>query len=272
MPATDTPRALAIALPARSKAPMRLDHKPTAARPVRVVPRELEREARIAPHRHPWPQITFALEGAFRVSTPETSWIVPPSRAIWIPELVEHEVVTLDRLAMRTVRVHRDLLKGKWRACQVVEVSPLLREVITALADPRLAPRKPREAALSALLVDELQRSATLPLSVRLPEDKRLRKLCEQLLADPGSQLTLDQWAHRVGASPRTLERLFREDLSSSFVQWRQSVRLAHGIALISRGRSVAEAADALGYASQSAFTAMFRRAFGKAPRDFFAA
>lgn len=268
MPAPDVINAL----PARPKAPMRLDHKPTAARPVRVIPRELEREARIAPHRHPWPQVTFALEGAFRVSTPETSWIVPPSRAIWIPELVEHEVVTLDRLAMRTVRVHRGLLKGKWSACRVVEVSPLMREIVAALADPRLIAKEPREAALLTLLIDELRRSTPLPLSIQLPQDKRLRKLCAQLLADPGSLLTLDQWASRVGASSRTLERLFREDLSSSFVRWRQSVRLAHGIALISQGRSVAEAADALGYASQSAFTAMFRRAFGKAPRDFFAA
>jgi AraC-like DNA-binding protein len=245
-------------------------HRPTPSRPVRVVPRDLERQERIAAHCHAWPQITFALQGAFRVSTPHMSWIVPPSRAIWIPEMMQHEVVMLDRVVLRSVYVHQDLLGGQWKQCQVVQVSSLLREVIAALSADDLAQQRKREAALSALVIDELERSVSLPLGIRLPQDKRLRNLCEQLLSDPSVDLTLAQWARRVAASPRTLERLFRDQLGVSFGQWRRSVRLAHGVALISRGHSIAQTAEALGYASQSAFTAMFRRAFGQAPRAFF--
>ena len=50
---------------------------------------------------------------------------------------------------------------------------------------------------------------------VALPTDKRLMTLCESLIADPGSVLTLKEWAKRVGASERTLARLFEQDLAA---------------------------------------------------------
>ncbi|MDE2610857.1 MAG: AraC family transcriptional regulator, partial [Burkholderiales bacterium] len=42
-------------------------------------------------------------------------------------------------------------------------------------------------------------------------------------------------------------------------------------IPLASRGYSLARIAHELGYSSQSAFSAMFRRAFGESPSAFFA-
>jgi AraC-like DNA-binding protein len=45
---------------------------------------------------------------------------------------------------------------------------------------------------------------------------------------------------------------------------------LAHAIPLLSQGKPLAQVAQALGYQSQSAFSAMFRRAFGESPRAFF--
>jgi AraC-like DNA-binding protein len=124
---------------------------------------------------------------------------------------------------------------------------------------------------LAALMLDELPRLATLPIRVALPEDKRLKTLCETLIADPGSPLTLDDWAQRAGASARTLARLFERELDMSFGQWRQQVRLAHAAPLIARGLPLSLVAAELGYASQSAFSAMFKKTFGRSPTAFFA-
>jgi AraC-like DNA-binding protein len=55
-----------------------------------------------------------------------------------------------------------------------------------------------------------------------------------------------------------------------TFGQWRQRVRLAQAAALVSGGRSLASVAASLGYESASAFSAMFKRALGRSPRDFF--
>jgi AraC-like DNA-binding protein len=72
-----------------------------------------------------------------------------------------------------------------------------------------------------------------------------------------------------VGASTRTIARLFRQELGVSFSQWRQQAILARAIPLLSQGRPLSHVARELGYQSQSAFSAMFRRAFGKSPRAF---
>jgi AraC-like DNA-binding protein len=72
-----------------------------------------------------------------------------------------------------------------------------------------------------------------------------------------------------VGASERTVARLFREQLGLSYQQWRQQATLAHALPLLARGQPVSLVAAASGYASESAFTAMFRAAMGQPPSHF---
>jgi AraC-like DNA-binding protein len=50
------------------------------------------------------------------------------------------------------------------------------------------------------------------------------------------------------------------------FGHWRQQVRLAHAAPLIAGGMPLSQVAASLGYASQSAFSAMFRKTFGRSP------
>jgi AraC-like DNA-binding protein len=47
---------------------------------------------------------------------------------------------------------------------------------------------------------------------------------------------------------------------------WRQQVRLMEALSLMAAGRSVTTIAFDVGYDSPSAFTAMFRRAYGVPP------
>jgi AraC-like DNA-binding protein/quercetin dioxygenase-like cupin family protein len=243
--------------------------EPTPERPVRLVARDLEASELLAAHAHPWGQVTYALDGVVRVTVANSTWIVPPMRAIWIPANVAHEVATLGRARLRTLFVHAGVRLFEGGQCEVLDVSTLLRELIVALSQVNAG--EPRERMLSALLLDELARSTTLSIRVALPSDKRLKALCESLIANPASPLTLDDWAQRAGASGRTLARLFERDLGMSFGQWRQQVRLAHAAPLITRGLPLSLVAAELGYASQSAFSAMFKKTFGQSPSAFFA-
>jgi AraC-like DNA-binding protein/quercetin dioxygenase-like cupin family protein len=241
---------------------------PTSARPVRLVARDLDASELLATHSHEWGQVTYAVEGVVRVTAGRSSWIVPPMRAIWIPPQVAHEVATLEKARLRVLYVHRGAAPFGGTDCVVLDVSPLLRELVLALfqADEPGS----RESMLSALILDEIARSATLPIRVALPSDKRLKILCETLMANPALQLTLEEWAKRVGASERTLARLFEQELGMTFGQWRQQMRLAHAAPLVARGLPLSRVAADLGYASQSAFSAMFKKTFGKSPSAFF--
>jgi AraC-like DNA-binding protein len=244
-----------------------LARAPTAAQPVRVLPRQLLGRERIAGHAHPWHQLTLAVSGAFRVLTPESSWVVPPTHAIWIPAHIVHEVETLSNTVLHAVYVRpgRTLRKD----CGIVAASPLMREVVTALAVHDSAPDATRERMLGGLLMNELARATPASRALPLPRDRRIRALALALLRDPGDASDIGAWGERIGASPRTIERLFREELHSSFAQWRQQARLAHALTLLSQGTSVGEIAAELGYASQSAFTAMFRKTLGQTPSAF---
>jgi len=108
-----------------------------------------------------------------------------------------------------------------------------------------------------------------LPLSVRMPRDSRLLKLCGALLEQPGDTSTADELADRIGASTRTLRRLFQEEVGMSFAAWRQQVRLMEALARLAEGQAIARVSRELGYAAPSAFVAMFRRAMGCSPSRF---
>lgn len=245
------------------------DRAPTHARPVRLVARDLNASELLAAHRHAWGQMTYALDGVVRVTVGNNVWIVPPQRAIWIPPQATHEVTTLEKARLRALYVHADTAPFRGEQCEVLDVSTLLRELIVALALADAG--SSRESLLAALILEEMGHAATLPIRVALPDDKRLKLLCEKLIAEPGAPLTLDEWAGQVGASARTLARLFEKELGMSFGQWRQQVRLAHAAPLITRGLPLSQVAAELGYASQSAFSAMFKKTFGQSPSAFFA-
>lgn len=253
-------------------------YQPTRARPVRVRSRSLPVDAHFEPHRHRWAQVAYCASGMLQVSAAdagsasgEVTYIVPPSRAVWIAPDAEHSVHVLEAAQFRTLYVDASVAPKAWDACRVLVVSPLLRELVPALDEPAL-PRA-REALLTALLLDELQAADTQELGVPLPPadtgDKRLRALCEAVLRSPGERSTLAQWAADVGASERTMARLFRDELGTSYQQWRQQAVLAHALPLLARGTPVGRVALASGYASESAFTAMFKAAMGQPPSRF---
>ncbi|MBB4841956.1 AraC-like DNA-binding protein [Paucibacter oligotrophus] len=265
---------------------------PSSARPVRAKSRLLEHDVDILPHQHDWGQLVFSISGVVRVSTASATFLVPPSRAVWIPPKVVHAVTAVERVDLRTLYLHQHAERigpglapdeaRAWRDCRVLEVSPLLRELVLQLAvapdapplvsSQQIAPQAQlREHCIATLIEDELRRARSLRLGVDLPQDKRLRKLCEAMLKDPQRHADLDGWAAEVGASTRTLARLFRQELDSSYAQWRQQVLLARALSLAARKQPMKLIAAELGYASASAFSAMVRRTVGMPPSRFFA-
>ena len=254
---------------------------PSAARPLRAKLRRLAADTRVDPHSHPWAQVAMSATGVIRLQAGHSTYLVPPTRALWIPPGVEHVVTVLEDAEIRTLYVHpsarflgaaADTPFQRWPACRVLEVSPLLRELVAHLdTEPGAGAPDEREACLGALVLDELQRAAPVKLGVELPRDKRLRQLCEAVIDAPTRWHTLADWSRQVGASPRTIARLFRSELGTSFVQWRHQVLLAHAVALAARRLPMAHIAAELGYASASAFTAMVRRTLGAPPTQFFA-
>ena len=281
-PAHSAARRPAGSPPSPARALLPLDpalYAPTPARPVRAKVRTLDADARVVPHSHPWAQVVFSTTGVCRVTAEQHSYIVPPSRAVWVPAGVEHAVTVVERAELRTLYLREPqpgagppplegAAPGDWTRCRVLEVSALLREgVLQLAATPGEAPATAREQHLAALVSDELAHARPVALGVVLRTDKRLRALCDAVIDDPLRHASLDGWAADAGASPRTVARLFRQELDTSFGQWRQQVLLAKALSMAAQRRPMNHIASALGYASASAFSAMVRRSVGLSPR-----
>lgn len=246
-----------------------LDVVPDARHPVRLRARDLGAAKLLPAHAHPWGQVTYAPEGVLRVTVGNSTWIVPPLRAIWIPPQLVHEIATIEKSQLRALYIHADANPFAGQECIVLEVSTLLRELIAALTEAEVD--STRESLLTQLILDELVAARTPGIRVALPTEKRLQAICQALIEAPDSGMTLAAWADQAGASERTLARLFEKDLGMTFGQWRQQVRLAHAAPMIARGMPLSLVAAELGYASQSAFSAMFKKTFGQSPSTFFA-
>lgn len=272
--------------------------EPTAARPLRAKRLPLVADTQVEPHAHPWAQLAFSATGVMRLTADRGTYLVPPSRAVWIPARVVHAVTVVEDCELRTLYLHqpagrcgpaaagaegaeagppRHADDAVWQRCRVLEVSDLLRQLVLAQptgpddAQPPDAALLQRERLIGALVRDELQRARPVRLGIDLPQDKRLRALCEAVLDDPVRHATLADWSRDIGASERTVARLFRQELGTSFVQWRQQVLLARALALAARRTPMSRIAAELGYASPSAFSAMVRRSVGAPPSRFFA-
>ena len=254
---------------------------PSVDHPVRVRARAMAADTHFEPHSHAWAQLAYCAVGMVQVTaehqshaTKQVTYIVPPSRAVWIAPGAQHHITVLEAAEFRTLYLDASVTPESWTGCRMIVVSPLLRESIRALDAPTSQPLPAaREKLLSSLVIDEISHADVQVLGVPLPHpqtgDKRLRALCEAVLRAPSERATLADWAADIGASERTTARLFRDGLGLSYQQWRQQAILAHALPLLARGQSISSVAAASGYASDSAFSAMFKAAMGQPPSHF---
>jgi AraC-like DNA-binding protein len=239
-------------------------------RAVAAMPKEFPVDFVIDPHSHERAQLIFATSGTMRVLTDKAMWVVPPQRALWMPAGTVHGIEMLQATSMRTLYLRRDAASGMPSECRVLQVSPLLRELIVRATElPLHYDETGPSAHLIALLLAELHDSQTLGLQLPMPSSVRLAALCRSLLRRPADRRTLGDWARSVHTSERTLARLFQEETGLSFAAWRQQARVLEAMAKLGAGQPVTQVALDVGYDSVSAFCAMFRRAAGVSPTQY---
>ncbi len=226
---------------------------------------------RVALHFHDRDQLVYASRGVMTVRTGDSTWIVPPLRAVWIPSAIPHSIVMSGAVAMRTLYLKKKLARSLPRHCCVIHISPLLRELILhACGIPGLRMSVSRQRHLIHTLLDQLETVKMVPLQLPHPSDPRAVRVARTLIDDPSNRRPLAQLCRSSGASPRTIERLFQQEMGMTFGKWRQQLRLMHGLRLLADGAKVTYAALESGYATPSAFVYMFRRALGTTPSSYF--
>jgi len=245
------------------------DPQTALPRPVVLRAADLPAGARYPLHRHSWGQLVYASDGALLVETREGGWLAPPQRAVWTPPQVDHAVQASTRAAFRSLYIARAAAADLPKRVTVLEVEPLLRELIRAVeALPTDYDEGGAAGRLVAVLLDRLRAAAAAPAALHLPvpKDRRLAGIAAALIADPSDDRPLEAFAAQAGASARTLARLFLRETGLSFGRWRTRRRLLAAVERLSDGAAVTTVAYDLGYESPSAFVAMVKRETGRTP------
>ena len=125
---------------------------PSKQRPVRVRARSMPADTHFEPHAHPWAQLAYCATGIVQVTAAQASqgmvtYIVPPSRAVWITPGAQHHITVLEAVEFRTLYIHKSRTPKGWTSCRVIVVSPLLRETVHSLDTSPRASLPPRGGA-----------------------------------------------------------------------------------------------------------------------------
>ena len=222
-------------------------------------------------HFHDRDQLVYASRGVMTVRTGIGTWVVPPHRAVWIPTETPHTITMSGLVAMRTLYLKPRLAKRLPLDCCVINVSPLLKELILhACTVRRLRKSVKWQMHLVAVILHQLEEVQMVPLQLPHLSDPRLVRISDVLTRDPSDSRTLAELCRISGASKRSIERLFQQEIGMTFGKWRQQLRLMQGMRLLAEGAKVTHAALESGYSTPSAFISMFRKALGTTPTSYF--
>jgi AraC-like DNA-binding protein len=220
-------------------------------------------------HTHEDHQLAWAASGVLTVLTSAATWVLPPTRALWIPAGLPHETASDGRATMRSLYIRPGLSPVAWAEPTPVGATPLLTELIGYLSRT-LDPQHRTHA--EALLTDLLTPMPMTTIQVRLPACQPAQQVAQALRADPSDRRTLQEWGQQVAASSRTLARAFVAETGVPFGRWRTLLRLQAALPMLAAGEPVSRIAVRVGYDTPSAFVAAFRRETGQTPGSYFKA
>ena len=213
-------------------------------RPVLPFSLDLRRATCQAEHSHPRGQLIYAGKGVMRVVCGDSVWVVPPTQAVWTPSGVPHTVKFPGEVSLRNIFVDPSALDGLPGRCVVIEVTPLLRELILKMSAFGCDYEEGgREWRLVQTLLDELRLAKASKLELPMGRDPRLQRVVEALLEDPSDKRPLEGWERLGGASSRTLARLFERETGLNFGAWRRRLLLMEALERIGSGSNVSETA-----------------------------
>ncbi len=223
-------------------------------------------------HSHPRGHLVYAARGVLSVHTERGTSIVPANRAAWIPAGFTHYHRAHGETDMRIQFLPPSLTRLVPAHPAVFTASDLAREILLTLTGPRnyegaaQAWDRAAQARLRRVLVDELHQADEQPLQLPEPHDDRLRAIAQLLYEEPANTTSLAELGQRVGASGRTLSRLFHDELGMTFYEWRTQLRIYHALVLLGDGHDTTYVAHACGWANPSGFITAFTSIIGTTP------
>ena len=235
--------------------------------------------------RHLWPSgetsavqsharghLVYAASGVLAVHTERGTSIVPANRVAWTPAGFTHSHRAHGDTDMRIVFLAPSLARLMSDHPAVFLASDLAREVLLALTGPATtttphpATAAPRARVCSGSSSTSSTKRTNSRCTCRSLVTTGCGPIARMLYETPADNATLAELGKTVGASSRTLSRLFRDELGMTFYEWRTQLRIHHALVLLAEGHDTPRTAVACGWSSPSSFIAAFTQIVGTTP------
>jgi len=234
---------------------------------ITVVSRAIAINTIVSKHSHDWGQFVYACKGVLVVSTPFHRYIVPPEQGVWLLPGVAHEVTALSDVQLTSFYFDNSFLTVLPVECCVLKVNEFLKALIKEANNIEKDYQwNSTDGRLLRLILDKLSQAPSEIAQLPYPKDARLLAIFFEINNSPENKNTLAQWGNIVGASARTLSRLFKKETGMKYSEWRQRLTIQIAITQLSLGKSVHSVSLHLGYESPSSFIYMFRKIVGVTP------
>lgn len=222
-------------------------------------------------HQHPWHQIIFPVQGILQTKVLDTQFVVPHNGALFIPANTVHESFVMIDTTFIGIYLNPEKNRVYPCATKYCAVEPFFKELILYIQKNIKFMNNNMESMgrLLDVLHDQVDVAKTFNLQLVVPSDRRLKIIFDRLNDNPQLATTMSQWAEQVGASERTLSRLFTKELKMSFPLWRRHLRLIKSLHLLETSASIQQIAYKVGYNSDSSFITAFKRTFNQTPQQF---
>ena len=226
----------------------------------------------LSPHHHDDKiQIIYAPIGKIQIVTEQNLYLLPQGSGLVIPAGVEHNLMVPDSADVRVVNLDTSLnYISKLKSCALVSISPLFSAVVDELSRyNRTFEEDTPEARLCMVLIDCIEKASLNPTSLPIPADRRIRQIVDGLLNASSDKKTIEEWCSLIGASRRTITRLFVSETGMNYQSYRQHLQIYRSLALLHDTKNINTVAYDVGYESPSAFSAAFKKIMKMTPAEY---
>ena len=218
------------------------------------------------PHHHPPGQFVLVKRGVLHGHTPERHWLMTPGMAVWIPPGTLHWGEAYSRVDLTVLYIAPTLCDAFTPRLRLLDASFLISALCERLSDHSAPLSERRRTDMLRMLFEEIEEQADSNLTLPLPQDTRLKKITDSLIAEPAQRLRLNEWGKRVGATERTLSRLFRKETGLRYTEWCNRLLLTVAWQGLADGASNDRLSLMLGFSSGDSFGHWFRRVANTCP------
>ncbi|WP_434633676.1 AraC family transcriptional regulator [Chromobacterium sp. CV08] len=227
-------------------------------------------KSEFARHRHRWGQLSRINLGMMELLLDEGRVVATAQYLLWTPPAVPHAAYIHQAMYYTSIYVGDEAAARLPPATCLLEQTPLVRALLDDFGQRQITvPTEPWDIRQAELLCQRILQSGREASYLPDSRQRVLQPILDAIRQDPADATTLKQWAERVFSTERTLARLFQRELGMSFGQWRNRARLLEALSGLKQGDSVQDISARLGYATPSAFIAMFQKHLGDSPERY---